>query len=70
MIFMIFTFFSVFFEKSIQNNANVQQSDFFAPAGKLTGGWKFNENSTTTLKNVKIMKIITPELGHGTPLDR
>ena len=50
MIFMIFTFFSVFFfEKSIHNNENVQKSDFFAPAGKLTGGWKFYENSTTIL---------------------
>ena len=30
----------------------------------------FIDFSTKTIKNVKIMKIITPELGHGTPLDR
>ena len=41
MIFMIFTFFSVFFETSIQHTENVQKSDSFAPAGKLTGGSEY-----------------------------
>ena len=38
MIFMIFTFFIVFVGQLIKNNENVEKSDFFAPAGKLTAG--------------------------------
>ena len=45
MIFQIFTFFCVFVEKSITNNEHVQNSDFFAPAGKLTGGSEYAETT-------------------------
>ena len=45
MIFMIFTFFMFFVEKSINNNEHVQKSDSFAPAGKLTGGSEYAETT-------------------------